>query len=285
MAFKFDGNTSVKLSYNRLFQFVHLISNTAAATPVDLWQVSNSFVKPQRADNFSIGYFKNFDDNKWEASVEIYYKKLENLVEYKDFAQLLRNPHLETELVEAEGQAYGGEFFVRRNVGEFTGSLSYAYSRTLRRTATPQYPDEKINNGAWFPSNFDKPHTVNIVGNWQFRKTQALAFNFTFSSGRPVTAPVSNYFIGDGGVFLNFSDRNQYRIPDYHRLDISYTITRSAVRTKRYKSSLTFSVYNIYARRNAFSVFFKRNLNEPSQAYQLSVLGTALPAVTYNFQF
>ena len=284
LAFILNKETSIKLSYNRLYQFVHLVSNTAAATPVDIWQLSNSFIAPQKADNFSIGLFKNFKENAWETSLELYYKTLDNLVEYKDFAKLLRNKHVETELIASKGRAYGAEIFIKRNKGALTGYFSYAYSRSLRQ-AEGQFEDEIINGGSWFPSNFDKPHNLNLVLNWQLRKTMALSINFVYSSGRPVTAPVSNYFLGEGGVFLNFSDRNAYTIPDYHRMDLSYTITRSAVRSKRFKGSLTFSVYNIYFRRNAFSVFFKRDLNKPSTAYQLAVLGTALPAVTYNFQF
>lgn len=284
LAFIFDSKTSVKLSYNRLFQFVHLVSNTAAATPVDIWQLSNAFIAPQKADNFSIGYFKNFKENEWETSLELYYKELSNLVEYKDFAKLLRNKNIETELIASKGKAYGAEISIKRNKGLLTGYFSYAYSRSLRQ-ATGQFEDEIINGSNWFPSNFDKPHNLNLVLNWQMRKTMALSINFVYNSGRPVTAPVSNYFLGEGGVFLNYSDRNAYTIPDYHRMDLSYTITRGAVRTKRFKGSLTFSVYNIYFRRNAFSVFFKRDLSKASTAYQLAVLGTALPAITYNFKF
>lgn len=283
LALILNKETSIKLSYNRLFQFIHLISNTAASTPVDIWQLSNTYVSPQRADNFSLGYFKNFKDNEWESSLEIYYKTLENLVEYKDFASLLRNGHIETEFISSKGRAYGVELFVKRNKGALTGYMSYAFNRSLRQ-AQGQYEDETINNGDWFPSNFDKPHNINLVLNWQIRKTTALGVNFIYNSGRPVTAPVSNFFFGST-AFLNYSDRNAYRIPDYHRMDVSYTFTRGAVRTQRYKSSLTLSVYNIYFRRNAFSVFFRRDLTTPNTAYRLAILGTALPAITYNFQF
>jgi hypothetical protein len=283
LALILNKETSIKLSYNRLFQYIHLISNTAASTPVDIWQLSNTFISPQKADNFSLGYFKNFKDNEWESSVEIYYKTLENLVEYKDFASLLRNGHIETEFITSKGRAYGAELFLKRNKGKLTGYMSYAFNRSLRQ-AQGKFDDETINNGDWFPSNFDKPHNVNLVLNWQIRKTTALGVNFTYNSGRPVTAPVSNFYFGNIG-FLNYSSRNAYRIPDYHRMDVSYTFTRGAVRTQRFKSSLTLSIYNLYFRRNAFSVFFRKDLTRLNTAYRLAILGTALPAITYNFQF
>jgi hypothetical protein len=286
LSYTLNADASLKVSYNRLYQFVQLLSNTSAATPVDIWQVSNTFVKPQSADNFSLGYFANFQQKAWETSLEVYYKKIDNLVEYKDFAQLLRNPHIETELLNAEGRAYGAELYLKRNKGDLTGWCSYAYSRTFRR-AQGSATEPSINDGAWYPANFDKPHNLNIALNWLFRKTQSLAVNFTYSTGRPLTAPIGSYNLGNTnqGVYFDYALRNTDRIGDYHRLDVSYTITRGAVRVKRYKSSLTFAVYNLYGRRNPFSIFFKRIENDLNTAFQLSVLGSALPSVSYNFQF
>jgi hypothetical protein len=284
LAFIIDKTSSVKLSYNRLFQFLHLITNTTASTPVDIWQLSNTHVAPQRADNYSLGYFKNFDEDAWETSIEVYYKGIDNLVEYKDFSQLLRNRNIETELIPSRGRAYGAELFIKRNKGALTGYFSYSYSRSSRQTAGV-LSDEIINSNTWFPSNFDRPHNANIVMNWQLRKTMALSANFVYNSGRPLTAPTYNFSLNAGYPYINYSDRNAQRIPDYYRLDLSYTITRAAVRTKRFKGSLTFSVYNALFRRNAFSIFFRKEGTAPAQAYQLAVLGTALPAVTYNFQF
>ena len=279
-----EEGTSIKLSYNRLFQYIHLISNTAASTPVDVWQVSTKYIPPQKSDNFSLGYFKNINGNDWETSVEVYYKLLDNLLEYKDFASLLRNSHIETELLSGIGRSYGAEFYVKKNKGLLTGSLSYSYARTLRKTQGP-YPEETINSGNWYPANFDKPNTVNLSFNWQFRKTQSFAVFFTYSTGRPITAASSDYLIGTDGLFPNFSNRNNFRVADYHRLDVSYTIARGEVRTKRYKSSLTFSIYNVYGRQNPFSVFFKQFRDQPLKTYQLAILGTPFPSVTYNFHF
>jgi len=279
-----EEGTSIKLSYNRLFQYLQLISNTSASTPVDVWQVSTKYIQPERSDNFSLGYFKNINGNDWEASVEVYYKALNNMLDYKDFAVLFQNPHIETELLSGIGKSYGAEFYVKKNKGLLTGSLSYTYARTFRQTIGT-YPSEAINSGNWYPAGFDKPNTVNLSFNWQFRKTQSLAVFFTYSTGRPVTAATSDYLIGQNGLFPNFSDRNDYRVADYHRLDVSYTIARGEVRTKRYKSSLTFSVYNVYGRQNPFSVYFVQTRNQPIQAYQLAILGTPFPSVTYNFHF
>jgi TonB dependent receptor/CarboxypepD_reg-like domain/TonB-dependent Receptor Plug Domain len=282
--YSLDKNSSVKMSYNRMYQFIHLISNTTAATPVDIWQVSNKYIPPQYADNFSIGYYKNINDEAWETSLEFYYKDIKQLIEYKDFAQLTRNNYLETELIPARGRTFGAELYIKRNQGNLTGWISYAFARSFRQTTDTNFTASIINRGQWFPANFDKPHNFNLVLNWNFKKTQTLSINFTYGTGRPITAPASAFFTNDV-VLLNYSDRNEYRIPDYHRMDISYTITRSNIRTKGFKGSLTFAIYNLYFRRNAFSVFFKRDIEKFSTAYRLSVLGTAIPSVTYNFNF
>lgn len=276
-------SSSVKVSYNRLYQYIHLISNTTAAVPVDIWQVSTSYIPPQAADNFSIGYFKNFSNNTWETSVEVYYRNISSLVEYKDLPDLLLNPHIETELLTGIGKAYGGELSVVRNTGRWTGQLAYTYSRTFSKV-TGKSVEETINKGEWFPSNFDKPHNMNLALNCDINSTNRLALNFTYSTGRPITAPVANYFLGST-VVPHYSERNQFRIPDYHRLDFSYTLLSKRVKRSKYKSSFTFTLYNVYGRKNAFSVFFKRDLNSTANAYKLSILGSTFPAITYNFEF
>ena len=274
---------SVKLSYNRMAQYIHLISNTTASTPIDIWQVSTPYIPPQLANNYSIGYFQNFDRNKWETSFELFYKDIEQLVEYKDLPELLLNEQLETELLIGEGRAYGIELSLKKNIGRWTGQLSYTYSRS-ERLVQGETPNTTINNGDWFPSNFDSPHNLNLTYKFQINRRHLLSANFTYRQGRPVTAPVAAYKIGNTEI-PHFSPRNQFRIPNYHRLDLSYTINRNAVRTSRFKGSLSFSIYNIYFRRNAFSVFFRRVPGTPANAYRLAVLGTAFPAVTYNFEF
>jgi hypothetical protein len=276
-------NSSIKMSYNQIVQYIHLISNTTAALPADFWQVSNTYFQPLRAHNYSLGYFRNFRLNQWETSVEAYYRDMNNLVEYKDFPDLYQNRHLETELLTGQGMSYGLEFYIKKKTGKFNGWLSDTYSRTLMKI-DHETLGEQINRGEWFPSKFDQPHNLSIVGNFNFNKTNQLSFNFSFATGRPLTGPNSNYRLDDY-IVPNYSDRNEYRLPNIHRLDVSYTIQRGVFRTYRYKDSLTFSIYNLYARQNAYSIYFKRDRQNVFGAYKLSILGTMLPSVTYNFQF
>ncbi len=282
--FSLGKSNSLKLSYNRMRQYIHLISNSTAPTPVDIWQMSNTYLPAQRADNFSVGYFQNFSENTWETSVEFYYKKMDHLLEYKDFARLLLNSHLETELLVGKGKAYGSELYIKRNKGKWTGWLSYAYTRTFVQ-ANGQNVEESINRGDWYPANYDKPHNLTLVARRQLGKEGAFATNFTYSSGRPISAIVSSYEAG-GTLVPVFSLRNEYRIPDYYRLDISFTTGKLFSKGKRYKDNMSFSVYNLLSRNNAFSVFYQRAEGYfIPVAHKLSVLGAAFPAITYNFSF
>jgi len=276
------ANQSVKLSYNRMRQYIHLISNTTAPTPIDLWQVSTEFSPPQIADNYSAGYFLNLKDNLWESSVEVFYKKMDNLVEYKDFPTLFRNSHLETELLSGHGRAYGAELYIRRLKGRWTGWLSYTYSLTEVMVSSP-IEGESINAGEWFPSNYNKPHNLNLVLNKSMRRQSAFSLIFSFNTGRPFTAIESSYIAG-GTVVPVFSERNKYKIPNYFRMDLSFTIGNII---NKLEDSLVFSVYNLLGRDNAYSLFYQRpgtNFFIP-KPYKLSVLGTALPSLTYNFKF
>jgi hypothetical protein len=245
--------------------------------------VSNVYLKPLEAKNFSMGFFKNFRLNSWETSLEMYYRDLDNVIEYKDFPDIYLNDHLETELISGKGRFYGIELLIKKKRGKFNGWLSYSYSRSKVRIEDEER-GEYVNNGDWFPSRLDQPHSVNLVGNFNLNKTNQLSFNFTYSTGRPLTGPNSNYDL-DGYIIPNYSDRNEFRLPDYHRLDVSYTIQRGVFKTSRYEDSFTFSIYNLYARNNAYSIYFKRDKKSIIGAYKLSILGTMLPSVTYNFNF
>lgn len=277
------NENSFKLSYNRMAQYIHLISNTTASTPVDIWQVSTPYIPPQLANNYSFGYFQNFNRNQWETSLEIFYKDIEQLVEYRDLPELLLNQQLETELLIGEGRAYGVELSLKKKTGRWTGQMSYTFSRSERKVEGENIGNT-VNAGEWFPSNFDSPHNLNLTFKYQVNRRHLFSANFNYRKGRPVTAPVAAYLVANTEV-PHFSPRNLFRIPDYHRLDLAYTFSRNAVRTRRFKGSLTISVYNLYFRRNAFSVFFKRVPSKPANAFRLAVLGTAFPAVTYNFEF
>ncbi|MDO6390565.1 TonB-dependent receptor [Pontibacter sp. BT731] len=276
-------NSSVKLGYNRMAQYIHLISNTTAASPVDIWKTSNPHLRPQLGDQVALGFFKNLQDNTIELSAEAYYKKLHDLVEYKDGARLLLNSTLDADLLPGEGKAYGLELMVRRNSKKLTGWASYTYSRSLRRVNGPT-PEERINNGNFFPANFDKPHDLSLVLNQQLTRLISMSANFTYSTGRPITYPESVSYI-DGLLMVNYSDRNQHRIPDYHRLDLAFVIDGTNKRNANWVSSWAFSVYNVYGRKNPYSVFFKPAYGGTiPQAYRLSVIGSAVPAITYNFK-
>ncbi len=280
--FSVNEKQSIKFGYNRMRQYIHLVSNTTAPTPVDIWQVSNEYIPPQIADNFSLGYFWNLGDNVWETSVEGFYKKMQNLVEYKDFPTLYLNNHIETELLSGKGRAYGAELYVRRLKGLWTGWASYTYARTELEVKS-SFELETINNGEWYPSNYDKPHTFNLVMNRRYRKGGAFSFLIAYNSGRPFTAVETSYIVG-GTVVPVYSQRNQYNIPNYFRFDVSFTIGNVV---RKLDDSLVFSVYNLFGRDNAYSVFYQRpasNFFIP-KAYKLAVLGAAMPSVTYNFKF
>jgi hypothetical protein len=282
--FSINNQSSVKVSYNKTIQYLHLISNTTAISPLDIWKSSNNYIPPQRGEQFSIGYFRNFKNNTIETSAEIYYKEIQDMVEYKDGADLFLNPFLETALLPAIGMAYGAELLVRKNYGNLTGWMGYTYSRSLRKVEGPT-PTETINSGKYFPSNYDKPHDFTFVMNYKFTRRMSLSTNFTYNTGRPITYPDA-VFIVDGYTVVQFTERNQGRIPDYHRLDISLTVDKSLKQTQRWKGSWNFAIYNLYGRKNPYSVFFKPTFKGSlPQAYRLAVLGSIFPSISYNFKF
>ncbi|WKN32904.1 carboxypeptidase-like regulatory domain-containing protein [Porifericola rhodea] len=283
LKYNLDARSSIKLSYNRMRQNMHLISNATSITPTDIWKLSNKYVQPQIGDQYAIGYFRNAIGNVIESSLEVYYKDIHQLVEYKDGAEILMNDQLETELLTGIGRAYGAELYVAKNLGRLTGWLSYTYSRSLRKV-DGQYPDERVNQGSWYPSNFDKPHDFTVVGNYQFTRRLRMGFNFTYSTGRPVSLPEGTYKVGNQDI-AHFSARNQYRVADYHRLDISFSVDGNLKKKKKWDSSWTFAIYNLYGRNNPYSIFFRNNAGGSLTAYQLAILGRPFPSVTYNFKF
>ncbi len=280
---KLDDISAIKGSYDRLGQFTHLISNTAASSPIDVWKLSNEVLKPLVNNQLSIGYTRNLKNRKYEVSVELYYKQMDELIGYKDGAQLLTNEVLETELLVGEGRSYGSEFSLRKTNGRLTGWINYTYSRSEARVDDP-VQRQAINRGEYFPSNFDKPHDLSIFIKYPLSKRLIMSANFSYSTGRPITEPVTRNLI-DGFLVLNYSDRNQFRIPDFHRLDVSFTIQPPEKQNKRFQGTWTFGAYNLYGRKNPFSVFF-RSGNEFTlpKAFRLSVLGSIFPFLTYNFK-
>ncbi len=281
--FRADENSSIKMGYNRSQQFIHLISNTAAVSPTDFWKSSNTYIKPQTGDQISLGYFRNFKSNIIETSLEGYFKRINNLLDYKNGANLFLNKTIEADLLPGLGKAFGLEINVNKKAGRLTGWLSYTYSRTLI-SVKGNNPEETINGGAYYPANFDKPHTLNIVSNHALKKRLSWSANFTYSTGRPITAPLSHYVIGNY-IAPDFSERNQYRLPAYHRMDLSLTILTNQNDKKNRVGNLNISVYNVYGRKNSYSVFFKQVYGSPPRAYQLAVVGVPLPSVSYDFKF
>lgn len=279
--------SSIKLGYNRSYQFLNQVSNTASATPIDIWQLSNYHVKPQHADNLSVGYYQNFRENTVQTYVTLFYRKIEQLIDYKDFAKLILNDHIETELLSGIGKAYGVEVYLNKAYGQHRFEMNYTFSRTLRKIepiAAGSSAQVGVNKGDWYPSNYDKPHSLNLNYFFQISLKSSLSVNFTYSTGRPTTAPVSTYSTGNVLTIPVYSQRNQYRIPDYHRLDLSYSVGPWGKKS-RWRNSLTFSIYNLYFRKNAFSVFFQQRPFQSVKAYRVAVLGTMFPAVTYDFKF
>jgi CarboxypepD_reg-like domain/TonB-dependent Receptor Plug Domain len=282
MRFGLTKTSAVKLSYNRMRQYVHLISNTTAISPVDFWKASDTHIPPQIADQVSLGFFKNFKENTFETSIETYYKDIQNLVEYKNGARLFFNPNLETELLAVKGIAYGIEASIQKNKGRLKGSFAYTYSRTLAQVSS-DFPTEQINRGQWFPSTFDKPHNLAISVQYFISNGWTLSGNFVYASGRPATYPDRTYRLL-GKTVIDYSSRNLDRIDNFHRLDASLLKdTRKTTDQKRYKT-YAISLYNFYGRRNPYSVYFVR-YNNSIRSYRLSVFGSIIPAfsVAYNF--
>jgi hypothetical protein len=275
--YRLNPEVSFKMGYSRTAQFINQIFNTDSPTPTSQYQLSTDYIKPTRSHNFSLGYFRNFKDNLWETSVEVYGRLIDALFDYRDFAELTVNPNLETELLNGKGRAYGAELSIRKNRGVLNGSLAYTMSRTERLV-------EGINRGTWYPSNFNKPHDLSVVLNYQYNQRHSLTVNFTYGTGRPTTAPQGSYRNQAGVPIPIYSDRNALNIPDYHRLDVAYTLGKDHKKNNKFKTSWTFSVYNLYGRRNAFSVFFTQTPFTGAQANRLAILGAVFPSITFNFE-
>jgi len=283
LKFNFDETSSVKLSYNRMRQYIHLISNSTVITPTDTYKLSGQNLQPQIGDQYAIGYFKNLNDNAIETSIEAYYKDIQNMPDFKNGAQILLNENLETDLINGSGLAYGVELFIKKNKGRLTGWLGYTYSRTLRR-ANGLFPEERINGGDYYPADFDKPHDISMVANYKISRRWRLSSNFVYATGRPITVQTAKFStLGVPVVF--FSERNAFRIPDYHRLDVSLTLDSRLKRDSKWKGSWSFGVYNIYGRKNVFSVFNRRGAFGRTDIKQLSILGLPFPFLSYNFKF
>jgi len=279
--YSLNDNASIKGSFNRTRQYLHSLSNAASISPTDIWVVSNFHIDPQLADQFSLGYFQNFLNNKLETSLEVYYKDLENLVDFKIGSDFLLNNQIETDILQGDGISYGIELSLKKK-GRLNGWINYTYARSFIKL-DGRFPDEIVNEGSFFPTNFDKPHTLNLVANYKFTKRVSFSLNSNFTSGRPVTYPVGKYNF-QGTEVVHYSDRNAFRIPDYFRVDIGINLEEGHRKNKFYHSYWSFSVYNLLGRDNPFSVFFDVENGEVN-GYQLIVFGSPIPIITFNFSF
>lgn len=280
--YSFTPTFSVKASYNNNFQFIHTLTTNTTASPLDTWKLSDLNIKPQRANQFSLGLFKNLDGNVYELSLEGYYKLSDNILDYKVGADLLLNENIETEVLQGEGKAYGAEFLIRKNKGKFNGWISYTYSRSLIKLDS-EFEEETVNGGEFFPSNYDKPHDFSMVANYKLTKRFSFSMNFIYQTGRPVTFPVGKYEF-DNAEYVFYSNRNEFRIPDYIRLDLGVNIEGNHKIKKFAHSFWNISVYNVLGRNNPYSLFFVTEDGE-IKAYQSSIFSVPVPTITYNFRF
>jgi hypothetical protein len=282
LRYSLPGDASVKIGYNTLRQYIQQLSNTVSISPTDIWKVSDAYIKPQTGQQFSIGFYKNFKSSTIETSVEAYYKELNNMIDFKSGASILLNPHLETEIINSKGKAYGAEFLIKKNSGKLNGWLSYTYSRIFLKS-DDSGAGETINKGVYYPASYDKPNTINFISNYKFSHRLSLSLNVVYSTGRPITLPIA-VFYSYGAQRLFYSDRNAYRIPDYFRTDISVNLDGNHKIKQALHNSWSFGIYNLTARKNVYSAYFVSE-NGAIKGYQLSIFSTAIPFISYNFRF
>ncbi len=276
-----NENLSVKAGFNRLHQYIFLLSNTIAISPTDIWKLSDYNIKPMVGDQLSLGFYSNLLKNQLEASVEVYYKKVNDLVEYKDGAKFFDNEIPETDIVQGNLDSYGIEFMIKKPYGKLNGWINYTYSNASV-VVNNEISGEQNNFGLAYPANYDKPHAFNFVGNYKISRRVSLSGNVVYSTGRPITYPTSIYY-QNGVKILNYSMRNEYRLPDYFRVDLSLKIEGNLQIKKLAHGSLIFSVYNLTARKNAYSIYFKSKSGS-IYSYKLSIFGSPIPSITYSFK-
>lgn len=284
ISYAFNEEQSIKASYNRMTQYLHLISNTQSPTPLDVWAPSDNFLRPQLLDQFAVGYFRNFKNDEYSLEVESFYKNIQDRVDYIDGANLIANEAIEQVVLNGVGRAYGLEVLFRKNQGKFNGWLAYTLARSEQKVEgrTPQ--ETGINNGEWYRTGFDKLHDISIVGNYNYNEKWRFGANFSFQSGQPLTLPNGQYEY-NGITVPSYGLRNGNNLPAYHRLDVSATLTPSKNKDRKWQGEWVFGVYNIYNRMNAASITFQQNKETAvNEATRLAIFGF-IPSVTYNFKF
>ncbi|WP_395064066.1 carboxypeptidase-like regulatory domain-containing protein [Flavobacterium sp.] len=284
VAYELNDSKSIKASYNRMIQYLQLISNTASPTPLDVWTPSDTFIKPQIADQVAVGYFQNFKDDTYSLEVESFYKKIKNRIDYIDGADLIANEALEQVILNGEMRSYGLEVMLRKNTGKLSGWIAYTLSRSEQRTPGRTANETGINNGNWYKSAYDKTHNLAVTSSYKYNKKWNFGANFSLQTGQPVTYPNGQYTY-KGITVPSYGLRNENNLPLYHHLDISATLTPKHNEKKKWKGEWVFSVYNVYGRKNAASISFRQNQDTGNnEAIKLSIFGM-VPAVSYNFKF
>tara|TARA_R110002049_G_scaffold308080_1_gene510839 strand:- start:2033 stop:4369 length:2337 start_codon:yes stop_codon:yes gene_type:complete len=284
IAYQLNDVSSVKASYNRMSQYLHLLSNTSSPTPLDVWTPSGKYVKPQLLDQVAIGYFKTFKNNTYSLEVESFYKTIKNRIDYVDGADLIANDAIEQVILNGEARAYGLEVLLRKNEGRFTGWLAYTLSKSEQKTPGRTVVETGINNGQWYNTAYDKTHDISLTGSYELNKKWSINSNFIFQTGQPTTYPNSQYEY-NGLVIPNYEARNSSRLPTYHRLDISANFNPKPESKKSFKGEWVFGIYNVYGRKNAASISFRENSDTgTNEAVQLAIFGM-VPSISYNFKF
>ena len=284
IAYQINDKSSIKASYNRMAQYLHLLSNTNSPTPLDVWTPSGPFIEPQLLDQVALGYFRTFENNEFSLEVETFYKTIQNRIDYIDGADLIANNAIEQVILNGEARAYGLEILLRKNEGRFKGWLSYTLSKSEQRTPGRTAIETGINNGQWYRTPFDKTHDISLTGTYELSNKWTLNSNFIFQTGLPATFPNGQYEY-NGIVVPSFEARNSSRLPAYHRLDVSANYNPNPNSQKRFKGEWVFGLYNIYNRRNAANIQFRENRTSGvNEAVRLAIFGI-VPSVSYNFNF
>ncbi|REE08319.1 outer membrane beta-barrel protein [Winogradskyella pacifica] len=284
IAYQLNDNSSVKASYNRMSQYLHLLSNTSSPTPLDVWTPSGKYIKPQLLDQIAIGYFKSFNNNAYSLEIESFYKTIQNRIDYVDGADLIANNAIEQVILNGEGRAYGLEVLFKKNEGKFTGWLAYTLSKSEQRTPGRTAIETGINNGEWYNTPYDKTHDISLTGSYELSKKWSFSSNLIFQTGQPTTFPNGQYQYNDI-IIPNYEARNSSRLPSYHRLDLAVNYNPNPESTKNFKGEWVFGIYNVYNRKNAASISFSENRNTGvNEATRLSIFGI-VPSFSYNFKF
>ena len=292
LAYTLNNSSSIKASYTHLAQYLHLLSNTSSPTPLDVWTPSGPFIKPQILDQYAVGYFKNLKDGDFSFETEAFYKDVQNRIDYIDGANLIANDAIEQVILNGEARAYGLEFLLRKNEGKFQGWLAYTLSKSEQRTPGrtielqdgTSFTETGINSGAWYNTPYDKTHDISAYASYDLNQKWNFNTNFVFQTGQPTNYPIGQFRF-QGLTVPYYGLRNEERLPAYHRMDVSATLTPKKNKDRKWQTEWVFSVYNVYNRRNAASISFSRNEDTgANEAVRTSIFGV-VPAVTYNFKF